>query len=140
MFCIVMEELNLLKMFEALFKKYAAHHKVGLGYHPQTSRLVQIRNLEIKSILETTVVRSRKDRTKKLDDALWAYQIAFKKRIGSTPFQLVFGKSCHLPMKLQLKAFCAIKHLNFDLKALCKKRLLQLNKLEKIHMDAYENA
>ncbi|KAJ9179283.1 hypothetical protein P3X46_011092 [Hevea brasiliensis] len=63
-----------------------------------------------------------------------------KTPIGTTPFQLVYGKSCHLPVELEHKAYWAIQILNFYLKAVGEKRLLQLNKLEEIRHDAYENA
>ncbi|KAJ9159654.1 hypothetical protein P3X46_025142 [Hevea brasiliensis] len=76
----------------------------------------------------------------KLDDALWAYCTAYKTPIGTTPFGLVYGKSCHLPIKLEHKAYWAIQILNFDLKAIGEKRLLQLNELEEIRQDAHENA
>ncbi|GJV31797.1 reverse transcriptase domain-containing protein [Tanacetum coccineum] len=36
----------------------------------------------------------------KLDDALWAFRTAFKTPIGFTPYKLVYGKSCHLPLHL----------------------------------------
>ena len=39
------------RQFEALLKKYRVTHKVVLAYHPQTSRQVEVTNLEIKSIL-----------------------------------------------------------------------------------------
>ncbi len=68
----------------------------------------------------------------KLDDALWAYYIAYKTLIGTTPFWMVYGKSGHLPAELEHKAYWAIKILNFNLKATGKKRLLQLNELEEI--------
>nr|GEU34876.1 reverse transcriptase domain-containing protein [Tanacetum cinerariifolium] len=52
----------------------------------------------------------------KLDDALWAFRIAYKTPIGCTPYKLVYGKAYHLPIELEHKAYWALKHANFDLK------------------------
>ncbi|XP_010542093.1 PREDICTED: uncharacterized protein LOC104815407 [Tarenaya hassleriana] len=57
-----------------------------------------------------------------------------------TPFQLVYGKACHLPVKLEHKAYWATKQLNYDLKSAAEKRVLSLHHLEEIRLDAYENA
>jgi len=57
------------------------------------SKQVELSNRELKSILEKTVDRSRKDWAFKLDDALWAYRTAYKTPLDSTPYWLVFGKS-----------------------------------------------
>ncbi|XP_062118684.1 uncharacterized protein LOC133832341 [Humulus lupulus] len=57
-----------------------------------------------------------------------------------SPYWIVFGKACHLPFKLEHRAQWAIKKLNFDLKASGEKRLIQLNELEEIRYEAYENA
>ncbi|KAL8091703.1 hypothetical protein AgCh_034097 [Apium graveolens] len=42
-----------------------------------------------------------------------------------SPFQLVYGKGCHLPLELEHKAYWALKKLNLDLDAAGKKRMLQ---------------
>ena len=76
----------------------------------------------------------------KLDDALWAYRITFKTPNGLTPYQLIYGKYCHLPLELEHRAFWATRALNFDLKKAGIKRLLQLNELEELRMNSYENA
>ena len=126
--------------FESLLKKYGVTHKVATPYHPQTSGQVEISNRAIKSILEKTVNASRKDWSTKLDDALWAYRTAFKGPIGASPFKLLYGKSCHLLVELEHRAFWATKFLNFNLQKAGEKRLLQLNELEEFRLNSYENA
>ncbi|XP_019087483.1 PREDICTED: uncharacterized protein LOC104728299 [Camelina sativa] len=127
-------------VFESLLKKHGVKHKVATPYHPQTSGQVEISNREIKSILEKTVGITRKDWSKKLDDALWAYRTANKTPIGTTPFNFLYGKSCHLPVELEYKAMWAVKLLNFDIKNAVEKRLVQLNELEEIRLEAYESS
>jgi len=128
------------KVFENLLKKHGVKHKVATPYHPQTSGQVEISNREIKAILKKTVGITRKDWSAKLDDALWAYRTAFKTPIGTTPFNLLYEKSCHLPVELEYKAMWAVKLLNFNIRTVEEKRLIQLNDLNEIRLEAYESS
>nr|GEZ93892.1 reverse transcriptase domain-containing protein [Tanacetum cinerariifolium] len=82
----------------------------------KTSEQVEVTNRGLKRILKRTIGENRALWSDKLEDALWAFRTAFKTPIGCTPYRLVYGKSCHLPLELEHKAFWALKHANFDLK------------------------
>ncbi|GJZ47580.1 reverse transcriptase domain-containing protein [Tanacetum coccineum] len=96
--------------FAKVMLKYGVTHRLSTAYHPQTN------------------------------DALWAFRTAYKTPIGCTPYKLVYGKACHLPIELEHKAYWALKHANFDLETAGDHRKVQLNELNELRDHAYENS
>nr|GFA54308.1 reverse transcriptase domain-containing protein [Tanacetum cinerariifolium] len=121
-------------------QKFGVTHHLATTYHPQTSGQVEVSNRGLKRILERVSVENRASWSDKLDDALWAFRTAYKTPIGCTPYKLIYGKACHLPIELEHKAYWALKHANFDLKTTGDHRKVQINELNELHDQAYENS
>nr|GEX39509.1 reverse transcriptase domain-containing protein [Tanacetum cinerariifolium] len=93
-----------------VMQKLGVTHRLATPYHPQTSGQVEVSNRGLKP---------------------------YKTLIECTPYKLVYGKACHLPIELEHKAYWALKHANFDLKTAGDHKKLQLNELRD---QAYENS
>nr|GEW99684.1 DNA-directed DNA polymerase [Tanacetum cinerariifolium] len=99
--------------FAKVMQKFGVTHRLATPYHPQTSGHIEVSNRGLK---------------------------AYKTPIGCTPYKLVYKKACHLPINLEHKAYWALKHANFDLKISGDHRKVQLNELNELHDQAYENS
>ncbi|GJU87208.1 putative nucleotidyltransferase, ribonuclease H [Tanacetum coccineum] len=124
---------------ENALQKYEVTHKLSTTYHPQTNGQTEVTNRAIKRILERSVGYNPKNWPEKLDDALWAFRTAYKTPTGCTPFRLVYGKACHLPVEIENKAYWALKQCNMDLTTAAKNRFMELNELMELRDGAYEN-
>ncbi|GJX58394.1 reverse transcriptase domain-containing protein [Tanacetum coccineum] len=98
------------KKFAKVMLKYGVTYRLSTAYHPQTSGQVE------------------------------AFRTAYKTPIGSTPYKLVYGKACHLPIELEHKAYWALKHANFNLSTAGDHHKVQLNELNELRDRAYENS
>lgn len=102
------------RFFETSFQKYGVRQNVATPSHLQTSGQVKVYSREIQQIFAKTVNANRIYCSKMLDDALWSYCIAYKTTIDMSPYQLIYGMSCHFLAELKHKAIWVMKKLYFD--------------------------
>ena len=67
-------------------------------------------------------------------------QNSLQNHSGMSSYRLVYDKACHLPVEVEYKAWWAIKKFNMDLSIVDMKRFLNLNEMEELRNDTYNNS
>ncbi|RDX98175.1 Gag-Pol polyprotein, partial [Mucuna pruriens] len=93
------------RSMSSLLKKYEVVHQIATAYHPQTNGQAEVFNREIKKILQKMANPSRKDWSRLLEDALWVHRTAYRTLLGTSPYQIVFGKACLLLVEIEHRAY-----------------------------------
>ncbi|XP_038896473.1 uncharacterized protein LOC120084728 [Benincasa hispida] len=89
-----------------------------------TNGQTEASNREVKTILEKVVNLGRKDWSLRLDGALCAYRKTFKTPIGMSPYRM---------------GLLGYQEVQLDLEAAGKARLLQLQELEELRLECFDN-
>ena len=92
------------KNFCKYLSKHGIHHNIATPYHPQTSGQAETSNKQIKNILQKTVNEMGTTWKDRLPDALWAYRTAYKTALGMSPYQLIYEKTYHLHVELEIQS------------------------------------
>ncbi|RDY10036.1 Tf2-9, partial [Mucuna pruriens] len=128
------------RVMSSLLEKYGVVHQIATAYHPQTNGQAEVFNREIKKILQKLTNPNRKDWSHHLEDALWAHQTTYRTPLGMSPYRIVFGKACHLPVELEHRAYWTVKKCNMAYDQAGEERKLQLQELEELRLEAYEKS
>ncbi|MCO5549982.1 hypothetical protein L7F22_003459 [Adiantum nelumboides] len=101
------------EVIENLLDEFMVIHKKSAPYHPQANGQAEPTNKTLCTVLTKIVSDSRTDWDTKLHSALWAYRVAYKPKLHTTPFNLVFGLNAILPIEFLLPTLRIAKQLEW---------------------------
>ena len=87
------------EVIEFLLEEFMVIHRKSAPYHPQANGQAESTNKTLCTALTKIIEGKQTDWDQKLHSVLWAYRIAYKTSIKTTPFNLVFGLNAILPIE-----------------------------------------
>ena len=104
--------------------------KYSANYYPQGNGLAESTNKNLIRIIKRTVDQNQKNWHKALVNALWADRITKKASIGTSPFNLVYGKEVVLPTHLVIPSLSLIQYIDEVPTSSIQLRQMEIIKLE----------
>ena len=117
-----------------LLDEFMVIHRKSAPYHPQANGQAESTNKILCTVLTKIEERSRTDWEMKLHSAIWAYRVAYKTAIGTTPFNLVFGLDAILPIEFLIPTLRVARELKWTGHELSE-RLDDLEKLDELDLE-----
>ena len=88
-------------------------HRKLAPYHPQANGQAKSMNKIPCTVLTKIVKQSRTNWEMKLHSALWAYRVAYKTAIATTPFNLVYRLDAILPIEFLIPTLRVARELEW---------------------------
>ena len=104
--------------------------KYSANYYPQGNGLAESTNKNLIKIIKRTIEENHKNWHKSLIFALWADRITQKASIGTSPFNLVYGKEAVVPTNLLLPSLALVQFIDETPSSSIQFRYDQILKLE----------
>ncbi|MCO5577836.1 hypothetical protein L7F22_049587 [Adiantum nelumboides] len=101
------------EVIEQLLDEFMVIHQKLAPYHPQANGQAESTSKILVTVLSKIVNESRVDWDQKLHSALWAYRVAYKISIGTTPFNMVYGIQAILPLEFLIPTLRVAKELEW---------------------------
>ena len=91
-------------VIEHLLDEFMVIHRKLAPYHPQANGQAKSTNKVLCIVLTKIVNENRSNWDQKLHSALWAYRVAYKTVLGTTPFNMVYGLNVILSIEFLVPA------------------------------------
>ena len=113
----------------SFMNKYRFHIAFTSAHHPQSNSVVERGHKPIKDAIVKLCGNDTKKWVQYFYPALWADRITVRRSTGYSPYYLVFGQNCVLPIEMDVESWSSLnwRH-GMTTQELLENRILQLSK------------